>query len=124
MTNIQWPRVGTQFMTFAFDFPELASRLDAKEADLRRSIERLTAPAADGATIGFGKRIGEGTTQAIQQMADASSAQALSSTLDAVLRARAKLADGTYGQCDVCGEPIDEDRLEFRPWSTRCMEHA
>lgn len=29
MTNIQWPRVGTQFMTFAFDFPEMASRLDA-----------------------------------------------------------------------------------------------
>ena len=29
MTNIHWPRVGTQFMTFAFDFPELATRPDA-----------------------------------------------------------------------------------------------
>lgn len=29
MINIQWPRVGTQFMTFAFDFSELATRLDA-----------------------------------------------------------------------------------------------
>jgi RNA polymerase-binding transcription factor DksA len=106
------------------DLTELRAELDAKKSDLRRSIERLTAPAADGATIGFGKRIGEGTTQAIQQMADASSAQALHSTLEAVLRAKAKLADGTYGKCDVCGEPIDEDRLEFRPWSTRCMAHA
>ena len=106
------------------DLTAMRAELNAKEADLRRSIERLTAPVVDGATIGFGKRIGEGTTQAIQQMADASSAQALSSTLEAVLRAKAKLADGTYGQCDVCGEPIDEGRLEFRPWSTRCMEHA
>ncbi|WP_425595167.1 TraR/DksA C4-type zinc finger protein [Propioniciclava sinopodophylli] len=24
----------------------------------------------------------------------------------------------------MCGEPIDEDRLEFRPWSTCCMKHA
>ena len=106
------------------DLAEMRAELDAKEADLRRSIDRLTAPVSDGATIGFGKRIGEGTTQAIQQMADASSAQTLHATLDAVLRAKAKLADGTYGQCDVCGEPIDEDRLEFRPWSTCCMKHA
>ena len=106
------------------DLAQMAAALDAKEADLRRSIERLIAPATDGATIGFGKRIGEGTTQAIQQMADASSAHALQATLDAVLRAKAKLADGSYGRCDVCGEPIDEDRLEFRPWSTRCIDHA
>ena len=106
------------------DLTEMRAELDAKEADLRRSIDRLTAPVSDGATIGFGKRIGEGTTQAIQQMADASSAQTLHATLDAVLRAKAKLADGTYGQCDVCGEPIDEDRLAFRPWSTCCMKHA
>jgi RNA polymerase-binding transcription factor len=106
------------------DLGEVRAELDAKEADLRRSIERLTEPPADGAAIGFGKRIGEGTTQAIQQMADASSAQAHHHTLEAVLRAKAKLAEGTYGLCDVCGEPIDEDRLEFRPWSTRCMKHA
>ena len=29
MTNIYWPRVGTHFMILTFDFPELASRLDA-----------------------------------------------------------------------------------------------
>ena len=45
-------------------------------------------------------------------------------TLIALARAKAKLAEGTYGRCDVCGEPIDEDRLEFRPWSTRCVDHA
>lgn len=106
------------------DLTEIRAELDAKEADLRRSIERLMTPAAEGVTIGFGKRIGEGTTQAIQQMADASSAQALHATLEAVLRAKAKLADGTYGRCDVCAESIDEDRLEFRPWSTRCVDHA
>ncbi|HEX9889316.1 MAG TPA: TraR/DksA C4-type zinc finger protein [Nitriliruptorales bacterium] len=31
---------------------------------------------------------------------------------------------GTYGQCERCGEPIQEARLEARPLSTRCMECA
>ena len=108
----------------SLELTQLKAELDAKEADLRRSIERLTAPATDGATIGCGKRIGEGTTQAIQQLADSSTAQAIAATLEAVLRAKAKLADGTYGRCDVCAEPIDEDRLEFRPGATRCFDHA
>ncbi len=29
ITNTHWPRGGTHFMTLAFDFPELATRLDA-----------------------------------------------------------------------------------------------
>ena len=95
-----------------------------KEAELRRKLDVLTAPVEEGSTIGFGKRIGDGTIQAIQQMADASTAQLVADTLDAVLRAQAKLADGTWGVCDVCGVAIDPDRLEFRPWSTTCVEHA
>lgn len=103
---------------------DAAAELAAKEAELRRKLARLTAPVEEGSTIGFGKRIGDGTTQAIQQMEDAGSAQVIAETLDAVLRARARLVDGTWGRCEVCDEPIDPDRLEFRPWSTTCLEHA
>ncbi|MPZ88280.1 MAG: hypothetical protein GEU81_09435 [Nitriliruptorales bacterium] len=31
---------------------------------------------------------------------------------------------GTYGVCEVCGRPIPEARMEARPMSTRCVEHA
>lgn len=103
---------------------DAAVDLADKEADLRRKLGVLTAPVEEGSTIGFGKRIGDGTTQAIQQMADASTAQLLAETLDAVLQAQAKLVAGTWGFCDVCGLAIDPDRLEFRPWSTTCVEHA
>ncbi len=104
--------------------PGVAEELAAKHAELRAKIARLTAPVADGATIGFGKRIGDGTIQAVQQFTDAGSAQVLADTLDQVERAQAKLADGTWGRCDVCGGAIDPDRLEFRPWSATCVEHA
>ena len=45
-------------------------------------------------------------------------------TLDEVRRARRRIADGTYGTCEVCGEPIPEARLEARPWANRCVEHS
>lgn len=100
------------------------AELEAKAAALRAQLAQLTRPVEGGATIGFGKRIGEGTIQAIQQMEDASTAQALSSLLDDVERALTKLDDGTYGRCEVCDGPIGEARLEFRPWSTVCVKHA
>jgi DnaK suppressor protein len=34
--------------------------------------------------------------------------------------ARERLETGLYGICAGCDEAIDPDRLEFRPWATRC----
>lgn len=106
------------------DETELDATLAAKEAELREMLGELTRPVEAGATIGFGKRIGDGTIQAIQQMADASSAKQLSSLLDQVTRARAKIADGSYGRCDVCDQAIAPARLAHRPWSIECVAHA
>ena len=39
-------------------------------------------------------------------------------------RALAKVDEGTYGTCDVCGDPIPEGRLEALPWATRCVKDA
>ena len=45
-------------------------------------------------------------------------------TLADVDRALAKVAEGTYGTCDVCGKPIGEGRLEALPWAVLCVEDA
>jgi DnaK suppressor protein len=39
-----------------------------------------------------------------------------------VERALDRLAEGTYGICEDCGERIPAERLRFRPESTRCVE--
>jgi RNA polymerase-binding protein DksA len=31
-----------------------------------------------------------------------------------------KIEDGTYGICEVCGKPIEEDRLEANPAARTC----
>jgi DnaK suppressor protein len=48
----------------------------------------------------------------------------LQSTLADVERALVKLEEGTYGRCDVCGEPIAEERLEVLPWAVLCVKDA
>lgn len=38
--------------------------------------------------------------------------------------ALARIEDGTYGSCSVCGKPISEERLEAVPWTTLCIDDA
>ena len=48
----------------------------------------------------------------------------LRSELDEVERALEKIEAGTYGKCEVCGEPIAEARLEAMPATRFCIQHA
>ena len=41
--------------------------------------------------------------------------------LDAALR---KVDEGTYGICEVCGRPIEPERLEALPGTRTCIERA
>ena len=41
-----------------------------------------------------------------------------------VENALSRIENGTYGECEVCGKPIEEQRLEALPYATLCMEHA
>ncbi len=40
-----------------------------------------------------------------------------------ILRALKKIEDGTYGICEVSGEPIEEDRLEANPAARTTKAH-
>jgi RNA polymerase-binding transcription factor DksA len=40
--------------------------------------------------------------------------------VEEVSTARQRLDSGLYGVCAGCDEAIDPERLEFRPWATRC----
>lgn len=105
--------------------------LEAVERELRerrdRLRERLTSmarPPERGAEIGFGKRIGEGTTEAISRLTDVGVGGSLEATEARTTRALEKLDEGTYGTCDACGRPIATARLRVAPESTLCIECA
>jgi RNA polymerase-binding transcription factor len=106
--------------------PGAAARvLEARRAELRSELDALTAVPRDPmAAVSFGKRIGDGTTEAIGRMERVGQADALAATLADVERALEKVADGTYGLCDRCGASIPDERLEAIPMATRCMRCA
>jgi len=98
--------------------------LAEREEELEEQLAELTKPAGEVGSISFGKRVGEGTSMAVDRLAAVSAQEHLLAMLDEVRRARRRVADGTYGTCEVCGEPIPEGRLEARPWATRCIAHS
>ncbi len=38
-----------------------------------------------------------------------------------ILTALNKIKEGTYGECEECGEPISRERLKARPEATLCI---
>lgn len=49
---------------------------------------------------------------------DMSVEEEIEETMMAIEHALEKIQDGTYGICDVSGEPIPKSRLELLPWSS------
>jgi DnaK suppressor protein len=96
---------------------------DRREA-LRERLASMARPPERGAEIGFGKRIGEGTTEAISRLTDVGVGGSLEATEARTTRALQKLDEGTYGICDACGKPIAPARLRVAPESTLCIECA
>jgi DnaK suppressor protein len=105
------------------DTADLRTTFLARRDELAAELDRLTAPPDETAAVAFGKRIGDGTTEAVERLSTTATARSMAGSLREVERALAKLADGTYGTCDGCGQVIAPERLEARPatpWCVRC----
>jgi DnaK suppressor protein len=111
-------------------------RLDAARsmlvADRERTLERLHALEADVASIiaasegsnADDEHDPEGSTIAYERaQADALAQQAVRHLAE-VTAALARLDDGTWGTCVVCGGGIPDERLEARPTATTHVDCA
>ena len=65
---------------------------------------------ADTASATFDRELGTGLEEGAAQ------------TLAQIQHALERIADGTYGTCERCGEPISRERLLARPAATLCIE--
>ena len=103
---------------------EVAQLLRARLEELQARLAEFAKAPEPGSGIGFGKRIGDGTTEAISRLTDIGVGRTLEAGLERTDRALAKLDEGTYGICDNCGQPIPERRLEAMPDSVLCVACA
>jgi DnaK suppressor protein len=106
------------------DLAAIERTLRARRAELDAKLSGFAKAPERGSGLGFGKRIGDGTIEAVSRMTDAGVGETLEPAAERVDRALAKLEDGTYGVCDVCGEPIAPARLRFAPESVLCISCA
>lgn len=95
--------------------------LVARRQQLTAELAELTKPPEAGSNLSFGKRIGEGTSEAVERISSTAAARSIAAALAEVDRALEKVEEGTYGRCDDCGRPITGERLEAMPAATLCV---
>jgi DnaK suppressor protein len=102
-----------------------STRLQARRSALQDELRRLTERPPDATpAVGFGKRVGDGTTEAVERINTTATARSIAAAIAEVDRALEKLDEGTYGTCDDCGRPIGAERLEAVPWAALCVDCA
>ena len=110
--------------TAALDAGEVRRRLEKRRDQIRGRVAALARPPELGESQGFGKRIGDGTIEAISRLTEIGVGSSLESSLARTERALAKLDEGSYGLCDTCGDPIPVARLGAMPDSVSCLSCA
>lgn len=102
----------------------IRAELEARRDSTRERVALLAQRPELGSAQGFGKRIGDGTTEAVSRLTEIGVGRSLESTLARTERALAKLDEGSYGICDACGEPISPARLRAVPDGVLCLACA
>jgi DnaK suppressor protein len=110
--------------TEQLDLALVREELEAHRDSARERVAGLAKRPELGSAQGFGKRIGDGTTEAISRLTEIGVGQSLESILARTEHALSKLDAGTYGICDVCGQPIAPARLRAMPESATCLSCA
>lgn len=106
------------------DPDEVRATLEARRGELLARIAGLTAAPTDSGGISFGKRVGDGTSIAVERLTQVAAHEQLLHQVEEVDRALVKLDEGTYGVCDSCGAAIPEGRLEVHPTAVLCVACA
>jgi DnaK suppressor protein len=101
---------------------EIRAQLEAERAHLADQVASLTPGSA--VSPDFDDNFADSGQVAAEQGENKVLAGQLANELDEVERALAKLDDGTYGACEVCGDRIAEPRLEAMPATRFCIDHA
>ena len=86
------------------------------DADLAKSLEETSGESPHD------QHMAETAAATLDREIDLTLQGNARATLTKIERALHKLDEGTYGQCDKCGKPIGEGRLEIAPYATLCVE--
>ena len=91
-----------------------------RDAATRLSTSATEAAARELSTVD--QHPAEAATETLERELDLGVLQSVEGELREVTAALERLDAGTYGNCEVCGRPIAEGRLEAMPATRYCVE--
>ncbi len=104
--------------------PGLAEQLRERQAELQAKLARLDAEAQEVDEDNRPRYSNHPADEAVELLDRAGRdavARVLMDDMAQVDRALDRLANGSYGLCDDCHQPIPPKRLEARPTATLCV---
>lgn len=106
------------------DAAAIAADLTRRRSEIAAELAEMTAPPEAGVNLSFGKRVGDGTSEAVERFATTATARSLAASIEQIDLVLRKIEAGTYGTCDDCDGAIGEERLAARPSAALCVECA
>ena len=93
---------------------------EEQAAALKEEADQLAEEMEPG-DIQFDDESGEGGTVNVDRERDLALSAQARAAVDEINHALAKMANGTYGLCEGCGEPIPKARLKALPHARLCV---
>jgi len=100
---------------------ELRASLEAEAAMLRDRVHELDAKEDD---LSYDEGFADSAQVAAERGENKVLYDQLRRELDDIEHALARMDEGTYGTCEVCGGEISAARLELLPATRFCIDHA
>jgi RNA polymerase-binding protein DksA len=98
----------------------LRERLESERDRLTNELAQLNVSGHEN--LGYSTHMADDASAAFDQARDLALRSNLEQMLKQVQRALNRFADGTYGLCEVCGQPIDPARLKALPHAPACLD--
>jgi RNA polymerase-binding transcription factor DksA len=106
------------------DIDNAARALAEERATVLHQLHQLGADESGDLTgdVDFGEAFADAGAATAERTETIGIVSSLKKRLDDIDRAMAKIDEGTFGVCIVCGKDIGAARMEFRPTSVRCVD--
>ncbi len=94
-----------------------------RQAKQLRAEAQSLVDSMEPGDVNFDEEGGEGDTIAVERGRDLALASKAIEMIEEIDHALGKFDLGTYGICEVSGEPIPKERLEAIPWARERVEY-
>lgn len=103
---------------------EERGRLLGARSELESDVKQELAGGEDPSELSsVDQHPADQATESFEREKDLSILESTDEQLRDIELAFARVEDGSYGSCEVCGRPIGEERLRARPSARLCIDH-